>query len=181
MIAYHWLREDMTAGNGTEPAWAVGEERSVSGKLIICERGYHSSPSLWDALEYAPGPIATVVEIGEPAGRQDDKFVSRTRKLLCAVNVEKELRQFAIDCAERALNHERENGREPDSRSWVAIEAAKAFLRGEITPAELAAARAAAWDAARDAERAWQRVRFEELVLPRIEVAIKAIGLEVRS
>jgi hypothetical protein len=152
MIAYHFLKADMKTGNGQEKAWTVGEERTHKAKtLVICVRGYHSSPSLWDALEYAPGPMATVVEISEPEGRQDDKYVSRTRKLLCAVNIETELRQFAIDCAERALLREREEGREPDPRSWAALEAAKAFLRGEITPGELAAARDAAKAAAKAA------------------------------
>lgn len=190
LLAAHWLKEDYTAGNGREKAWMVGEERTHTAvTLVICERGYHSSPSLWDALEYAPGPVATLVEISEPEARQPDKYVSRTRKLICAVNVESELRQFAIDCAERALLREREQDREPDPRSWAGIEAAKAFLRGEITPDELAAAEAAARDvawatawaaaeAARDAEHAWQRSRFEELITPRIEATMKALGLE---
>src|SRR5690606_31734827 len=44
----------------------------------------------------------------------------------------------------------------PDERSWAAVEAARAFARGEITSATLSAARAAAWDArdARDARAA---------------------------
>src|SRR3990167_8351842 len=135
MITFHWLQENMKAGNGREKAWAIGEERTHKAKkLVICERGYHSSPTPWDGLQYAPGPMLTVVEIGEPAASQPDKYVSRTRRLLAGVNVERELRHFAIDCAERALTREREEGREPDPRSWAAIEAAKAFLRDEITP-----------------------------------------------
>lgn len=190
MIAYHFLKDDMTAGNGTEAAWQVGEERTIAEpeRIVICGYGYHSSSSLWDALKYAPGSIATVVEIGEPVASEPDKYVSASRKLLVAVNIEQELRQFAIDCAERALNRERDKGREPDSRSWAAIEAAKAYLRGEITPAELAAARDAAraaacdaaWDAARAAEREWQRQRFDELVMPRIRAVCGVIGVVSR-
>ena len=64
---------------------------------------------------------------------------------------ERVLRLFASDVAERALRAEREAGREPDARSWAAVEAARAYARGEIGAEELrnawAAARAA-WAAA---------------------------------
>jgi hypothetical protein len=61
-------------------------------------------------------------------------------------------RLFACDCAERALLRERDAGREPDPRSWRAIEISRAYARGEATLEELAAAQAAAWAVARDAE-----------------------------
>ena len=154
MIAFHYLTESMKAGCGREPAWTLGEDRTIKSKkpLVLCQRGYHSSPTAWDGLPYAPGPILCVVEISEPEGmdvtEHEAKYVSRTRKLVAFVNIEKELRQFAIDCAERALLREREHGREPDARFWAAIEAAKAFLRGEITPEELAAAYTATYASA---------------------------------
>ena len=224
MISWHWLKADMHAGSGREKAWTVGEERTSKCKVIkLCKSGYHSSPTLFDALAYAPGTMACIVEISEPEGRDETKFVSRTRKLLAAVNVEKYLRQFACDCAERACIREREKGREPDARSWAAIEAARACIRGEITPEELSAANHAAnyaayyaansaanyaaysaaysaahsaanyaaysaansaansaaysaanyaaYSAARSVERAWQRTRFDEVVLPKLEAA----------
>ena len=58
------------------------------------------------------------------------------------------LHEFACWCAVQALLREREAGREPDPRSWAAIEVKRQWLRGEATNSELAAARAAAWDAA---------------------------------
>lgn len=58
------------------------------------------------------------------------------------------LRLFACDCAERALTREREAGREPDPRSWQAVEVARQHADGQTTDAELAAARAAARAAA---------------------------------
>lgn len=58
------------------------------------------------------------------------------------------LRLFAADCAERALLAEREAGREPDARSWRAVEVARAFARGEASDDELASARVAARTAA---------------------------------
>ena len=77
----------------------------------------------------------------------------------------KMLHKFACACAERALSRV-EN---PDPRSIAAIAAKRAWLRGEITDAELKLAEgaamdatsAAAWDTAWDAacEAAWDAAR----------------------
>ena len=68
------------------------------------------------------------------------------------------IRLFAVWCARRALERERAAGREPDPRSWSAVEVAERFANGNATAEELDAARAAAWAAAwaaaRDAARA---------------------------
>ena len=66
------------------------------------------------------------------------------------------LRLFAARCARRALECERAAGREPDQRSWAAVETVERFARGEATDEELvsaatAARRAAATAAARRA------------------------------
>ena len=67
------------------------------------------------------------------------------------------LYEFACLVAESLLQAERAEGREPDVRSWAAIEARRSWLRGEIDDTTLAAARAAAWDAVRAAARAAAR------------------------
>jgi hypothetical protein len=68
------------------------------------------------------------------------------------------LREHSCWCARQSLNAERAVGREPDPRSWHAVEVAERFARGEATAEELAAARAAAsaavWDAVWDASAA---------------------------
>ncbi len=64
------------------------------------------------------------------------------------------LHAFACDCAERALQREREAGREPDARSWRAIQMKRRWLQGEASDEELAAAYAAGYDAGRDATHA---------------------------
>jgi hypothetical protein len=66
----------------------------------------------------------------------------------------KQLRLFACQCAERALEREHKAGREPDKRSWEAIAVAHRFAIGEATIEELAVARDAAWAAAWAAEAA---------------------------
>ena len=145
MLSWHWLCEDMTAGHGTEPAWTEGEERTIKGrkKIVICEHGYHSSPSPFDGLVFAPGPILCLVEISEPVASQHDKHVSKSRKLIKAIDVSQQLREFACDVAEEALNREVQAGRTVDERSRAAIEVARRYARKQATPEELDAASAA--------------------------------------
>ena len=155
IIAYHFLRDDMRSGSGNEPAWTVGESRSLKGgRITPCERGYHASPSLFNALAHAPGSMACMVELSgtvKPHGDPLDKYAARSRRLIAAVNIEYELRMFAADCAEHVL-YLFERDYPNDNRPRKAIEAARAFANGEID----ALARAAAWDAARAA--AWGAV-----------------------
>ena len=184
MRAYHFLKSDMRSGEGDEPPWEVGQTRSLPKRrtIVPCEYGYHASPSLWDALQYAPGPIACLVELDGDVtehGSPVDKMAGRTRTLIAAVNIESELRLFAADCAEHVLwIYERDYP--GDDRPRKAIEATRAYVRAEIDEAAWEAARdaawAAAWDAAwdaardaegaaegaaaRDAERSWQREQF---------------------
>ena len=89
-------------------------------------------------------------------------------KLWCVLREEliepEKLHEFACVCAERALRRV-EN---PDPRSVAAIEAKRAWMKGEISDAELAAARAAAWASERDAawaaERAWQVEELKKML-----------------
>ncbi len=175
MKAYHFLKDNMEAGSGIEKAWKIGEEREYGGDIAMCSRGYHSSPSWYEALGYAPGSMACIVEI--PSVKRgtikgDDKSVSPKRKLVDCRNTEKVLGAWACDCVERALK----KAGVTDKRSWNAIKVVRLFSRGEATSKELAAAgaaagaaaRAAAWDAAGaaagdaawDAEIKWQKRRL---------------------
>ncbi len=153
MRAYHFLKDNMCGGYGGEPAWTVGEEREYTGKLKMCHAGYHASPSFYDALSYAKGNMACVVELSDEIIKDTDKYVASKRKLISAVNAEKALRTWGCDCAERALK----KAKVKDERSWNAIKVARLYNEGKATKQELAAARDAAWDAARDA--AWDAAR----------------------
>ena len=170
MKAWHFLREDMTAGNGNEPAWTVGETRSLPDdrEIIPCEYGYHASPTAWDALEYTPGPVLCLVEIDgdlHEHGSPVNKYAARSRTLIAAINVSRELREFAADCAERALFRFEELYPD-DNRPRRAIEVAREYARGAATDDELESARSAAesaaWVAARSAAIGWQRQQFEQ-------------------
>jgi len=149
--AYKFLKDNMESGSGNEPAWKVGEERTFAGTIKLCESGYHSSPSFYDALQYARGNIACIVEVSKPVEKQGDKQVSKTLKIVTAYNAEKVLRNWACDCAERALK----KAKVTDEKSWNAIKVARLYNAGEATVNELAAARSAAEDARAAWAAAW--------------------------
>ena len=146
ILAYHFLKSDMCSGEGHEPPWKEGETRTLEGEIAICAHGYHASRTPWDALGFAPGPVLCLVEV-EPVEEHTEKLVSRSRRLIKAVNVERELRELAADCAERVL-HFYEWAYPGDQRPRAAIATARAYARGEATDGELNAAARAAADAA---------------------------------
>ena len=155
--AYHFLKDDMCGGYGNEPAWKEGEERSVKGKLLMCMHGYHASPSFYDALNYAKGNMACIVELSGEIIKDTDKYVATKRKLIKVVNAEKILRTWSCDCAERALK----KAMVKDGHGWNAIKVARLYNEGKATKDELDAAWGAAWDVARHAARAaaWDAAR----------------------
>ena len=145
ILAYHFLKSDMCSSEGHEPPWKEGETRTLDGEIVICAHGYHASRTAWDALQFAPGPVLCLVEV-EPVEERADKLASRSRRLIKAVNVERELREFAADCALRVL-HFYEKAYPGDQRPRAAIATARAYARGEATDGELGAARDAAYAA----------------------------------
>jgi hypothetical protein len=116
----------------------------------LCQRGFHASVRVLDALRYAQGAVICRVRLSGIIVRGDDKVVASSREVLWMADATETLHLFACDEAERAMARV-EN---PDQRSVAAIVAKRAWLRGEITDKQLAAARDAAWAAAWDAARA---------------------------
>ena len=137
VFAWHWLKADMTAGEGDEPPWRLGETRHYDGPVVLCHSGYHHSPTPFDGLDYAPGPILCRVEASVPVEGAVYKSVGRSRRLIASRDVERELRLFACACAERALLRERKQGSEPDERSWRAVEVSRRYAMGDADEAEL--------------------------------------------
>ncbi len=137
----------------------AGQTLTVAGPLELCAVGLHASVNALDALKYAPGPVVCRVRLSGQvlAPQGEDKMCASERTVLAMADATTVLHEFAVWCAEQALERERAAGREPDARSWAALEAKRRWLRGEITNDELAAARAAARDAAWDATRAAAR------------------------
>ncbi len=154
ILAWHFLQDSrrLQYGRRIKPI-TVGETLTVKRKPVLCEWGLHASRRLIDALNYAPGNVICRVLVGGTVVEGSDKIAGTTRTVVAMIDGETILREWACDCAERALNREREKGREPDPRSWEAIAVARRYAKGEATKEELDAA----WDAAKDAARdaAW--------------------------
>jgi len=161
MLAWHFLREDRKLRFPPHTEITPGSVVTAEGELKMCKNGCHASIRPIDALGYAQGPIVCRVELSGEIIEDTDKVCARHRKVLWMADATHTLHEFACWCAEQALIREREAGREPDPRSWAAIEAKRKWLCGEISDKELAAAWDAAWAAARAAARAaaWAAAR----------------------
>ena len=151
-LGWHFTEHKTRGRDG----WRLKRVERVAPPIVVCRRGLHAGTAL-EALANAPGQWSSWVELSGEVHRNGDKAAGEVRTRLAGpLDAGRVLREFACDCAERALLREREAGREPDPRSWAAVEAARRFARGEATAEELDAAR----DAARDAERTWQTDRL---------------------
>lgn len=133
----------------------VGKEYVFDGEPMMCKCGYHASKHVFDALQYAPGSVLSLVEVSEVTDRQDDKLVCKRRKVLAAIDVEDLLREFARKCALDVIH------------LWDAPEIVAHYLKtGDKSIRETAwdAARAAAMDTAWDAAIKKQRARLASMV-----------------
>jgi hypothetical protein len=118
-----------------------------------------------DMLDWHPCERYTKESLKDLMGRK--KSVSLIEILTCDISDndaiwaacramdDRARRHFACDCAESVLHLA------PDPRSTEAVRVARLFADGKATDEELAAARDAAWAAARDAARdaAWAAAR----------------------
>ena len=148
LLVWHFLRQNWETDSGSIKT-KVGDTYHVEPPIKICSHGMHGSRNVLDALGYSAGPILTLCEVWGEFAEQSDKIVAEYRRPLWGKDISTELNEWACCNAEVALLV----AEIEDSRCWEAIEEKRAWLRGEISDKELAAALAAAWDAARDA--AW--------------------------
>jgi hypothetical protein len=154
MLGWHFLADDRRMQYGDRSLVEVGKTYKVVGQLKRCENGMHGSKRIIDALQYAPGSICCKVELVGEIIEDTDKVVARARRVIAMVDASGVLHEFACLCAEKALKLIKGP---IDPRLPAAIMAKRAWLSGKISTKELAAARDAAWAAARDAARdaAW--------------------------
>ena len=179
-VFYKVLGPNGEAVNGGHGQWPLphgsrpGKWIEVTGPLRACQNGLHVC-RLEQLVDWLGSTIWRVEIQGERI-EQSDKIVARQGRLLsrCEGWTDKSARLFAVACARRALEREREAGREPDTRSWNALTVA--------TDEQLIAARAASWavvwaaedaaraaedaagDAAWAAERQWQLTELKKVL-----------------
>lgn len=163
VLAWHFLPDDGKLRYGSHTTVRVGETLSLpGGRPHMCKRGFHASERLIDALVYAPGSLVCRVRVEGDIDTQPDKLVGRSRTVLWMADATTALHEFSVWAAEWILDRSEARGWEIDPRSRAAVEAKRAWLRHEITDAQLAAARDAvrdaAWAAARN-DAAWDAAR----------------------
>jgi hypothetical protein len=96
-VFYWFSRSDGTTEYQTVPA-AIGRTDTCECKLIPCENGMHASPTAFDALQYATGPLLWRVELSDERvehGSPVDKYAARSRTYLGCIDVDKTCRRFA--------------------------------------------------------------------------------------
>ena len=139
-------------GRGRYPDVGLWTEHLDPQQLQPCVYGYHLArgPQVLNWL--APDLYVAEACPDHPPVDDGHKLVTCRVRLVRRLDRWEDVtaRLFAADCAEGALLGERASGREPDERSWAAVDAARRFARGEIRSAALSAA----WEAALDAAAA---------------------------
>ncbi len=136
MIGWHFSNTNCTLNYGDGREITEGITHEVKPPIWLCERGLHASERIIDALKYAPAPILWRVELSGKIKRGRDKSVATHRRYIKGIDATKILNQFALACA-LSVAH-----------LWDPPDVVMRFLLGDES------ARAAAGDAARDAERA---------------------------
>ena len=150
MKLYKVLNTDGSAYHGGAGSWHLpkGERPgkwmpAIVGEIVPCRNGYHLCRET-DLLDWL-GPAIFEAEYEGKIIEVSDKVVVRNARLIrpCGGWNEKTARLFAADCAERVLPIF-EKKHPNDDRPRQAINAARAYARGEIDDAAWAAAWAAA-------------------------------------
>ena len=136
--AYHFVGDTLRDGR---PIPADGEWLVHGGEVVMCESGLHASRDPFDALQYAPGPVLCLVECEGIVSEDKDKLVCRRRKIIARFDATDTLRAFARWCALSVIH------------KWDAPQVVRDYLTtGDESLRDVA--RAAAWGATWDAERA---------------------------
>jgi hypothetical protein len=150
MKGYRFVTKHMKSEHGNV-TWKIGEWQHCDGNLVLCENGFHASQEPLDSLDYQAGDRWFQCETKGEVLRDVDKFCARSMRLTKEIPISV-LQQFAIACAFKVLPMF-ENQYPDDNRPRKAIEASQTYLQSptKSNAKKRAAARAAAWNAVRDA------------------------------
>ena len=180
MKAYHFTGKKLRDGR---KLLKIGEWLIHDGPLEMCSSGLHASREPFDALQYAPGSILHLVEVGGEIIKGDDKLVARKRKILASFDAEDLLWEYARQCAldvyhlwgndqtdpKGVCKRYLETGDEKlGAAAWAATRAVAGAAAGaaawDAAKADARAATEDAWDTAWDAAWDAQRKRFNKMV-----------------
>ncbi len=172
LLAWHFLSEDRRTAHDEEIAVVAGQTLKMRPPVQLCSRGYHASVRAIDALQFAPGPIVCRVKLHGTVVLDTDKAVATRRTCLWIADATRTLHEFALWCAEQALEQQKAIGFNPHEDSWKALQVKRLWLDDEATDDELSAARSAArsaawsaaWSAARSAARSAQNEQLERML-----------------
>ena len=163
--AWKVINKGMKSNSGCV-TWKKGVWKTHKGKLELCEKGFHASNLLVDAIQYVTPGIVCLVEYEGKSIEGDDKFVCSRMRVIKTFRLTKKMSvEFAIFCASSCLKFF-EKDFPSDKRPRLAVRAAKKWLieptRKNANAAGAAgAAGDAAWAAAGDAARAEIKQKLE--------------------
>ena len=143
----YWFAASAKLPHGDGREVRIGCTHKVTGRIVPCRNGLHSSYRPLDALRYAPGCILYIIRPGGEIVEEHDKLASSERTYLARLDAKELLRKFARLCALDVLY------------LWSAPEVVVKFLKTGDPTLRRAAAEAAkaAAEAARVAAKAvWE-------------------------
>jgi hypothetical protein len=168
-MKYKFIRKGFKSENGNTK-WKIGKWQKPIKDLVICERGYHCSKTIYQAFSYVQGEILCQVECKGKKLKGTDKEVWENQRVVRAWKwTKKDSVALSIYAAELCLKNF-EKVYPDDKRPREAIEAAKKFLKyptkankkaawSAAESAAESAARSAAWSAESAAESAARSAR----------------------
>ena len=155
---YHFSNLEGTLNYGDGRKIVVGQTLTVYGPVKLCSYGLHASPSVLDALKYAPGTRLWGVELGSDAIHDPDKSVSTSRTAVRDYgDVLPLVVEFSQWCAARAARAAAAYAADARAAAAYAAYAADAAAYAANARAAANAANAAANAAARAAHYAAER------------------------
>lgn len=83
---------------------AIGRKHKIKGYPILCERGFHASTNILDAIQYAPGPILWKVKISGEIISSTDKMVGTQREYTHRIDITDILNNYINEKTGRTIN-----------------------------------------------------------------------------
>jgi len=136
ILAWHFLKDNGSFCYGRARSPQPGGIETVSTDkrpLELCRWGLHASRNVIDALRFAEGALLRRVELSGEILRGGGKICATRRRELWRMDITNILHEFACWCAERALKRAVDAGHKVPDCYWDALEAKRAWLRGECS------------------------------------------------